>query len=247
MESYDIFSKYYDVFTENVDYKSRTDHICEIFSKYDRLPTLLLEVGCGSGNFASCFYKKGIDVIGVDISEGMLSVAKEKAEKEKQNILYLNQSADELDLYGTVDGAVCLLDTVNHIVNKRQLQESFNKISLFLEKDRLFVFDVNTEYKQSEILGNNTFVLENEQVYLVLQNFWDKARKISDLELDFFEKENDSYKRETVAFCERVYTREELTKMLKKAGLKLIAVHCENGFSKPNKTSHRNIYVARKE
>ncbi len=247
MESYDIFSKYYDIFTENVDYKSRTEHICEVFERYDRLPSLLLDVGCGSGNFTSCFYKKGIDVIGVDISEGMLSIAKEKAEKENQNILYLNQSADELDLYGTVDGAVCLLDTVNHIVNKRQLQASFNKISLFLEKDRLFVFDVNTEYKQSEILGNNTFVLENEQVYLVWQNFWDKARKISDIELDFFEKENGGYKRETVSFCERVYTRAELAEMLKKAGLKLIAVHCENGFSTPNKTSQRNVYVARKE
>ena len=247
MESYDIFSKYYDAFTEDVDYESKTAHICEIFKRYDRLPTLLLEVGCGSGNFSSCFYKKGIDVIGVDISEGMLSVAKEKAQKENQNILYLNQSADELDLYGTVDGAVCLLDTVNHIVSKRQLQQSFNKISLFLEKDRLFVFDVNTEYKQKEILGNNTFVLQNEEVYLVWQNWYDKTRKISDIELDFFEKQSDGYKRQTVDFCERVYEKAELETMLKKAGLKLIVVHCENGFSRPNKTSQRNIYVARKE
>ena len=247
MECYDIFSKYYDTFTENVDYKGKTEHICEIFKRYDQLPTLLLEVGCGSGNFSTCFYKKGIDVIGVDISEGMLSVAKEKAEKEKQDILYLNQSASELDLYGTVDGAVCLLDTVNHIVNKKELQQSFNKISLFLEKDRLFVFDVNTEYKQKEILGNNTFVLQNEEVYLVWQNWYDKTRKISDIELDFFEKQNDTYKRETIGFCERVYEKAELETMLKKAGLKLIAVHCENGFSRPNKTSQRNIYVARKE
>ncbi len=247
MENYDIFSKYYDAFTEDVDYKGKTEHICEIFKRYDRLPTLLLEVGCGSGNFSRCFYKNGIDVIGVDISEGMLSVAKEKAEKEKQDILYLNQSADELDLFGTVDGAVCLLDTVNHIVSKRQLQESFNKISLFLEKDRLFVFDVNTEYKQKEILGNNTFVLENEEVYLVWQNFWDNSRKISNIELDFFEKENDGYKRETVEFSERVYSKDQLKQMLKKAGLQLIAVHCENGFSRPGAKTQRSIYVARKE
>lgn len=247
MESYDVFSKYYDIFTKDVDYLNTAEYICEIFKKYDRMPTLLLDVGCGSGNFSRQFYKKGIDVIGVDISEGMLSVAKEKAQDENQNILYLNQSASELDLYGTVDGAVCLLDTVNHIVCKKELQQSFNKISLFLEKERLFVFDVNTEYKQKEILGNNTFVYEDEQVYLTWQNFYDKSAKITDMQLDFFENEKGMYKRETVDFCERVYETSELEKMLNKAGFKLEAVFAENTFLKPTKKTQRSVFVARKE
>ena len=236
---YDIFSRYYDLLTEDVDYESRTKYLKELFLKYDKMPSLLLDVGCGTGGFSLEFAKKGIEVIGADPSFGMLSLAKEKAEKERLNILFLNQSGQELDLYGTVDGVICCLDTVNHITDKRSLQQFFNRISLFLEPERLFILDVNTLYKHKNILRNNTFVFDTEEVYCVWQNSFDNKSKITDICLDFFKKENDSYIRSTEEFSERVYSREELGKMLSKAGMDIIAVLGENSFSPPAKTSRK--------
>lgn len=246
--SYDLFSEFYDNLTSDVNYKQRTDYLISIFKKFDKLPSLLLDVGCGTGNFSIEFAKRGVDVIGVDPSFSMLSVAKRKALAENLSILFLNQSGEELDLYGTVDGAICCLDTVNHITDKRNLQKLLNKVSLFLEPQKLFVFDINTEYKHKDILGNNSFVFENDKTYCVWQNFYDSKSKITDIFLDFFVADNnDNYVRSSESFSERVYNNDEITSMLKKAGFSVLKVFDENTFNKPKANSQRVIYVTRKE
>lgn len=247
MTEYDVFSKYYDSLMQDVDYCKKTEYVLELFNKFDKVPSLLLDVGCGTGGFSVEFAKRGIDVIGADISEGMLTVAKERAKENNLDILFLNQGAAELDLYGTVDGVVCFMDTVNHITSVKELQKSFNRISLFLEKDRLFIFDVNTPYKHEAVLGDNTFVLEDEDVFCVWQNFYNKRSKTTDIFLDFFEKKGDKYLRNHDEFCERAYTFEQLTEMLEKSGFKVEKIYAEDSFVKPAKTTQRAVFVARKE
>lgn len=243
---YDIFSKYYDLLTGDVDYANRAQYITELFIKYDKMPSLLLDVGCGTGGFSLEFARRGVEVIGVDPSSGMLNLAKQKAVEQGLDILFLNQSGEGLDLYGTVDGAVCCLDTVNHIVDKRVLQRFFNKISLFLETESLFIFDVNTLYKHKYILADNTFVFENDDVYCIWRNAFYSKGKITDICLDFFENKNGAYIRSTEEFSERVYSIEELTKMLGKAGMDIVDVFGENSFLPPKKNEERNIIIARK-
>ncbi len=247
MSSYTDFALFYDMFTRDVDYENRTEYLCEIFKKYSKTPTLLLDMACGTGGFSIEFAKRGISVIGADMSEDMLSVAKEKSEKQNLDILYLCQKAEDLELYGTVDGAVCCLDSVNHITSYKELVRSFKKISLFLEKDCLFIFDVNTEYKQENILGNNTFILEEDNVFCTWDNFYDRAKKYTYINMDFFvRRENGSYDRFSESFCERVYMHEQLSRALSAAGLKLEKVFGENTFKKPNDKCARAVYVARK-
>lgn len=243
---YDNFSRFYDIFTENVNYESSADFLCRVFQHYDRLPSLLLDVGCGTGNFSIEFAKRGIEVIGADPSISMLDCAEKKAKELSLNILFLNQSGQELDLYGTVDGAVSCLDTVNHVTNKRELLRFFKKVSLFLEKDRLFVFDANTIYKHENVLGDYAFVFEDENVYCVWQNFYDKKRKVTDIALDFFVNEKNNYKRVTEEFSERAYTDDEFKELLDKAGFEILDILAENRFSKPTKTEQRQIFVCRK-
>lgn len=244
---YDIFSRYYDTLTADVDYEKRTAHLLELFSRYGKKPSLLLDVGCGTGGFSLEFAKQNIEVIGADPSPNMLEIARRKAENENLDILFLNQSGEELDLYGTVDGAISCLDTVNHIINKNALQKFFDRVSLFLEPECLFIFDINTLYKQEYILGNNTFVFDAENVYCVWQNWFDKRNKITDITLDFFEKQGASYIKSQEQFSERVYSFEELSLMFKKSGLKVIKILGENSLNKPSKTAQRHIYVTRKE
>lgn len=243
---YSSFASFYDAFTENVEYKKRTDYICRLFKRYGKMPTLLLDAACGTGSFSCEFAKQGVSVIGADISSDMLSVANEKKIENNLDILFINSPLSELDLYGTVDGAVCLLDSLNHITDYNELCRSIKRISLFLEPDSLFIFDVNTEYKHEEILGNNSFVLENENVYCVWQNSYKKNAKTTEITLDFFEKSGETYNRYTENFCERAYTDEQLTKALKKAGLEVLAILGENTLKAPQKDCQRKIFVTRK-
>lgn len=242
---YSEFAYSYDILMQNVDYQKRTDYLYSLFEKFDRAPTLMLDLACGTGEFSNRFANKGVSVIGVDISYDMLSVAREKSAEQQNDILYLCQDAAELDLYGTVDGAICCLDSLNHITDYGDFCSAIARVSLFLEKDRLFIFDLNTEYKHSCVLGNNTFVIDTNDVYCVWQNEY-QGNNTVEINLDFFTREDNVYLRTGESFCERAYTSAEIENALNKAGLKTEAIYEEMSQNKPCDTTQRVVYVTRK-
>ena len=244
--SYSNFAAFYDKLQSDVDYALRAQNLINLFIKYDRLPTLLLDMACGTGGFSWQFLQKGIDVIGVDPSYEMLSIAMDKLSGDNSPLLLCQKAAD-LDLYGTVDGAVCCLDSINHITDEKELLKSFKRISLFLEKGRLFIFDVNTLYKHKEILSGNTFEAKADDVLCVWNNSECDENGIVEITLEFYKTaDNGNEYLCSEQFSERAYSNETLSKMLKKAKLEVLAVLDENGQNKPSETEQRIIYVTRK-
>ncbi len=243
---YSEFAYNYDALMQDVDYKKRTEYLCSLFKKFDRMPTLMLDLACGTGEFSNRFAQKGVSVIGVDVSFDMLSVAREKSVEQGNDILYLCQDAAELDLYGTVDGAICCLDSLNHITDYDAFCKAISKVSLFLEKDRIFIFDLNTPYKHREVLGNNTFVIDTDDVYCVWQNAYNDTDNTVEINLDFFTPDGDAYYRTNENFCERAYTFGEIEKALENAGLKTEAVYEEMTQNAPTDTTERIVYITRK-
>lgn len=244
---YGDFSYVYDRLTDDVGYRERTGYILGLFEKFDRRPSLLLDLACGTGGFSNELAKSGIQVIGVDISPEMLSVARENSAKEGLNVLYLCQDMTELDLFGTVDGAVCCLDSLNHLENLEALKAAIAKVSLFLEPERLFIFDVNSVYKHQNILGNNTFVIDGEDVYCVWQNELCEDGKTVEMTLDFFASDEEGlYERSSEYITERAYTPLELDAAITAAGLKTVAVFGDMSLEAPTDTEERIIYVTRK-
>ncbi len=241
---YNNFAEFYDeLMAYNADYSARAKYLYSLFKKHDRTPTLLLDLACGTGEFSVRFAKSGVSVIGVDISADMLSIAREKS--VGKDILYLCQNATELDLYGTVDGAICCLDSLNHITDYKDFCAAIQRVSLFLEKDRLFIFDVNTPYKHKEILGDNIFVVDSD-VYCVWQNDFIGDNTV-EINLDFFTPDGDIYYRTSESFCEKAYTANEIEKACEAAGLKIEAVYDDLTENPSCDTSQRLIYVTRKK
>lgn len=243
---YTYFAEVYDSLMQDVDYKKRTAYLMKLFKKHGDKPALLLDAACGTGGFSSEFAKLGVEVIGVDMSEDMLDIAREKSIDNGLDVLFLCQKLEELDLYGTVDGAICCLDSLNHITDYKTLCKAMNKISLFLEEGKIFIFDVNTEYKHKNILGDNVFVIENENVYCVWANEYKEKNNIVDISLDFFIEEAGKYDRFSEEFSERAYTNEEIAAALQNAGLEIVEVLDDLSENPLNDKSERAIYVTRK-
>lgn len=246
MDSYKEFSYYYDLLTCDVDYKGYTEYLLKLFKRFDRMPTLLLDLACGTGNISFPFAQKGVSVIGVDSSSAMLSVAMNKKNQNNLDVMFICQNAQELDLYGTVDGAVCCLDSLNHIVDYNDFKKVIKNVALFLEKERLFIFDVNTNYKHKEVLANNTFVKEVGSVYCVWQNTYCEKQSKTEIALDIFEQQDDKYLRFTENFCERAYSPEQIDRALQEAGLKIEAIFAENTTIAPKPNTERVVYVTRR-
>lgn len=245
MDSYNLFAIFYDKFTNDVDYKKRADYFLSLFELLDKKPSLLLDAACGTGSMSIEFAKKGIDVIGVDNSPNMLSNAMQKAFEAEEQVLFLCQDVTELDLYGTIDGAVCTLDSVNHLENTDAVRKFFEKISLFLEKDRLFIFDINTVYKHREILANNYFEIENDGIICQWQNEYRNDDSVKIL-LKFFEKTDAEYNEYDVELIEQSYDVETIKSVLLESGLEPIAVYDDMTTELPKNDSQRIIIAARK-
>lgn len=248
MEAYSDFACVYDRLMSDVDYKARTEYILKLFKKYGKAPTLLLDLACGTGGFSVQMAKRGVEVIGVDMSEDMLGIARENSADADTDVLFLCQKAEELDLYGTVDGVICCMDSLNHITDIKDLKKAISKVSLFLEEDCLFIFDVNTLYKHEKILAYNTFVIDEEGVYCVWQNEYDGKTKTTNIMLDFFvELEDGVYERFGEEFSERAYTREELSEILESSGFEVLAVLGDMTEIEPESCCEREIYIAKKK
>lgn len=246
MSAYGEFAYFYDALMQNADYDKRCNYLLSLFEKYGKRPSLMLDLACGTGAFSVRFAKKGIEVIGVDMSEDMLSVARETAAENGADVLFLCQKAEELDLYGTVDGVVCCMDSINHITDVSALEKALSKVSLFLEPDLLFIFDINTPYKHREILGNNTFVLENEEVFCVWQNEFNDKKGETTVNLDFFVEKDGVYSRFSEEFKEKAYSLEQITALLEKCGFEILRIFDDLSEQPLNENSERAIIISKK-
>ena len=251
MAIYESFSRVYDKYMSEVPYEEWCEYLEEIFQKHHK-PTetgLICDLGCGTGNMTLPLAKKGYDMIGVDISADMLSVAGGKAKEEGLDILFINSDMTNFELYGTVDAAISMCDCVNYLLEEEELEEMFATVNNYLHPKGLFVFDINTEYKFKNILSDNTFCQTDEDSACTWENYYDEESRINEYYTNFFlrDEETGLYIRKEEIHTERAYTIEEIRQCAEKAGLEYIAAYDELTFSPPKEDSTRIFFVMREK
>ncbi len=246
MNGYGIFSRFYDDLTDNVDYEKRAEYFRTLLMRYGIKPgATVLDIGCGTAKLTIGLADKGFDMIGIDPSPEMLCEARDNAYDAKKNIMLLCQNAENLDLYDTVDAAVSSLDVINHLDSSEAVREAFFKAGLFMNPDGVFIFDINTVYKHREILGNNAFVYETDDVYCVWQNFLNEDDSV-DIALDFFEDNGcGTYSRTAEEFTERAYSLKKIEKWLNEADFTVIDIFDDMTEKPVRDDSQRAVIAAR--
>ena len=245
MSSYDFLAGCYDRLTYDVDYAAWADYIEKHFARRGLPGKTVLDLACGTGSLTRELALRGYEMIGVDLSPEMLSEAAEK-NRDAGPIapIFLCQSMDKLDLYGTIDACVCCLDSVNYVTEPETLQKAFERVHLFLEpKTGLFVFDVNTPEKFARMDGNS-YVREDEGVFCVWQAAVEDG--LCAYQFDIFERDGDAWTRAQETHEERIYTVRELTAMLEKAGFSEIKTYGDQSFAPVRGGEDRIYFTARK-
>ncbi|MBR3901231.1 MAG: class I SAM-dependent methyltransferase [Ruminococcus sp.] len=247
MTGYSTFARYYDNLTANIDYVKRAEYFHEIIKRYKNTEgSILLDLACGTGSISEEMAKIGYDVIGVDYSDEMLGIALDKKFDSGLNILYLCQDMRKLDLYGSMDVTICALDSINHLNSLADVKKVFENVALFSEPQGLFIFDINTLYKHRNILANNTFTYETDNVFCVWENTLVEDTDEVKMNLEFFElEENGLYSRTSDSFSEKAYSEESIEELLRECGFELLAKFGDDTFSPPACNSQRIVYAAR--
>ena len=244
MGAYDSLAFSYDELTRDAPYGAFADFYERLFEHFGVSPKLVLDLACGTGTETCLLAERGYEMIGVDVSEDMLSVAAGKAEELKEGVtrpLFLCQPMEELDLFGTVQAALCSLDGMNY-VPQDTLEEVFRRVSLFLEPGGLFVFDVHSP-ERLRALDGEMFIDETDDVYCVWRAEWDGGERAVCYGVDIFTRSGEKWERDFEEHIEYAHDAGMLAGLLKKSGFAEVTLFGELKLAPPEE-GERRIFVA---
>lgn len=239
VDPYDALAAYYDAFTDDVPYKAWFDWAEAAFSRAGIRPELVLDFCCGTGTLTKLFADAGYDMIATDGSAAMLSRAQSKC-----RALFLCQKADALDLYGTIDAAVCSLDALNYLTEDAVLDEALSLVSLFMNPGGIFLADALTP-AQLPLIADAGYVRECPEATCVHSETCngDRITHIVDM---FLRARDGRYDRVTERHHERVYAPDDMTARLLKAGFSRVECVAPYSFDAPPADAPRVFYIATK-
>lgn len=235
MSAYSILAKYYDRLMGDFDYKGYLKFVG------NDLKGEGVDLACGSGEMTIALAKDGRKMTGIDLSEEMLNVATVKAKKEGVDVKWIRQDISMLELSHKVDFITCVCDGVNYI-EKSRLKDFFDRVKGYLKNDGKFVFDVSSKYKLTQILADNLFCEDYDDVTYIWSNTL--GDDYVDMDLDFFEKiQGDTYKRIGESHRQYIYTQKDVEELLSDFDVK---VYDGETYSSVKPKSKRLLFVATK-
>jgi len=298
--SYSAFAYVYDELMDNVPYDAWAEYLIGLLKENGVAEGLVCELGCGTGQMTRRLAAAGYDMIGIDLSEEMLDVAREQeygayeaegdfAEEEfdegaseaeddfdggcdreaysadgqeaetantiEPSILYLQQDMREFELYGTVSAVVSICDSMNYMTTDEDLLAVFRLVNNYLDKDGVFIFDMNTEYKYKELMGDTTIAENREDVSFIWENLYDEEKRLNEYCLTLFAKaetedEEDEggaslYEKYEEVHLQRAYPLAEVKRLLSEAGMTFVAAYDVLTHEVPGPECERMYIVAR--
>lgn len=271
MEAYTGFASVYDTFMDNVPYEEWSNYLIGLLHEYGVKDGLVAELGCGTGSITRRLAKAGYDMIGIDMSEEMLEIAREyemeewpdaaeeSAEAELSGkipgIMYLNQDMREFELYGTVAAIVSLCDSMNYITSKEELKQVFKLVNNYLDPGGIFIFDMNTIHKYRDMIGDTTIAENREDCSFIWENYYDEESSINEYDITIFKKadleleEEESivplFERITETHIQKAYPPETVIRLLEEAGLEFVAAYEACTRQPVTERTERMYFIAR--
>ena len=214
-----------------------------VLERFGLWPGNVLDLACGEGTFAVAMAKRGLRVTGVDLSPEMLEIASERAAKEGFKVRLLQQDMRSLTLRGRFDLVTCWFDSLNYLLEIDDLAQAFAGVSRVLDKNGLFIFDVNTIRALAvEWVREPCYVhLDSRDLFLASVPQYDPATKTASLHITGFARENEGWLRVDEVHRERGYTLKEIRQCLKRAGLRELA--CWASLDRMEKPRHSTVRV----
>lgn len=242
---YDGFASVYDHLMVDTPYDEWYEFLLKVYKKYNLKGKDILDLACGTGAMSLRLSKSGYKVLGVDLSQTMLEIAQKNAYKDHVKARFIQQDMLNLELFHAYDSIISYCDGFNYILNEEDLEKIFKKVYHYLKDDGLFVFDISSDYKLSQVLANNVFTESDEAPY-IWENYYDPEEKILEFDLTLFVAEGDHYKRYDEVHRQRAYTVNQVVDLMQKSGLQALEILDTNTNTKVNDTSERWLFIGRK-
>lgn len=245
MDCYKDFAQIYDeLVNTDIDYKSWASSILSICKENSINMESYLDLACGTGNLTVQIASEFKNIFAIDLSSEMLSQAEMKMRKANIKVRLLCQDICKLNLPNDFNLITCCLDSSNYILEKENFKKYLLGVYGLLKNDGLFIFDINSYYKLTTILGNNIYNYDDNHVVYIWENYLESD--IVDMSLTFFVKEGQVYRRFDEQHSQRAYTEEYVENLLKEIGFKLIKKMDKYEEKEVSEKTERICYVLKK-
>ncbi|MGL5354229.1 MAG: class I SAM-dependent DNA methyltransferase [Clostridium sp.] len=244
--AYGEFAKIYDeLINEDINYDDMINKILQVCNENNIEFNNYLDIACGTGNVTIRLAKSFKEVYAVDLSEDMLREAYDKFRKEKIKGRIICQNMASLSLNKKFDLITSVLDSTNYIIEEDDILSYFKGVKEHLNDNGLFIFDINSYYKLSQVLGNNTYTYNEEEVFYTWENNFED--NLVSMFLTFFVKNGELYERFEEEHLERAYSEKFIEDSLQKCGLKVLSKYSGYTSEEVTDKSERIMYIVRKD
>jgi len=192
-----IYSQYYDLLYSNKDYAGEVDYIIKLIKENSNEAKTLLDMGCGTGKHAELLCNNGYIVHGVDLSEDMLKIAKNRRKDKEDKLSFSHSKIQELDLNKKFDVVASLFHVMSYQNSNNELIKAFEVAKNHLKDDGIFIFDfwygpaVLTDLPVTRI---KRLVNEKIKVTRIAEPVMRPDENVVDVNYDVFIKDIDSKK-----------------------------------------------------
>jgi SAM-dependent methyltransferase len=234
-------------------------YLAELLARHPPPGNQALDLACGTGTLALIMADRGFEVMGVDASEAMLALARERgADSDTPERLFFQQgdlrdllaeSAEGTSLrpwLAAFDLITCTYDSLNYLLHDAELAACFRDIAALLRPGGLFIADMNTRHFL-EIDWGDYEVIERPGFVQISQSRFDPETDRSTMLLSGFVGDDErGYRRFDEVHIERAYPEDLVEQLLTQAGLDVEAAY-ECFTSQPTHAlAQRIAWVARR-
>ncbi len=140
--NYKEFIKYYDAILSNKEYSHEVNYILKLWKKYGNGKIkYILDLGCGTGNHTLKFAEKGLNILGLDINNDMINIAKKKIAPFNSNIAFKKGDITKFKHPNRFNIIFSFFFVINYIDDIYYMEKFFSGIYRNLKKNGIFTFD----------------------------------------------------------------------------------------------------------
>lgn len=231
----DVFCKVYNEFGWNYYPEAFGHQLLDWLKENGVKPESALDLGCGTGVLCELLHKEGIRAAGMDLSEGMIAIARASCPEIRYDVADMVTYApgEEYDI------VTCTGDALNHVSDMGDVSQIFRNVFSFLRNGGCFVFDILNE---QEVSTSEPFEMDFSDSIRVWFQMTRPAPKQVNLKIRVYE---DGALQFEENIRETVHDVDIICELLQAAGFKII--RCADRLLERHNHSTTWFVIAKKE
>jgi len=243
--AYEHFYQFYDSLMDDVPYSKYT----QLVKQYAKQNDYILDIGCGTGCILISLIENGFLVDGIDISDEMLLVTKQKLMEKNLNANLFQDDMRNIMIEDEYDLIISFLDTINYLYTLEDVSLTFKKIYKALKNEGYFIFDIHSLYKLHHVLDGYSYNETRNDFTYLWNSYVEREASYSTVhhELSFFiEQKNNLYKRLDEFHQQVVFPLKTYIQILEDIGFEIEKTQYDFDDSKNESNCDKMIVVAKK-